>query len=208
MAFSSVTPQNPQGVWDVLKAGNARFAQERAEHPHSDIARRVQLSSGQAPRAVVLSCSDSRVPVELVFDVGLGDIFVVRTAGHILDMAVLGSLEFAIDGLGVDLVVVMGHESCGAVAATVAALDGGDIPDGLQRTLVEKAAPSVLVSRRNGSADTASAERTHVEETIDQLYQRLPSLRSKIEDGRCGLVGLRYLLDDGHVEVLDTHGVK
>lgn len=208
MAFSSVSPKNPQGVWEVLKSGNARFAHERAEHPHSDIARRVQLSSGQAPRAVVLSCSDSRVPVELVFDVGLGDIFVVRTAGHILDMAVLGSLEFALDGLGVDLVVVMGHERCGAVAATVAALDGGDIPDGLQRTLVEKVAPSVLVSRRNGGTDTTAAERAHVDETIDQLYQRLPSLRGKIAEGSCGLVGLRYVLDDGRVEVLDTHGVK
>ena len=90
------TPHEPQAVWETLKRGNARFRDHISEHPHADTERRYALRSGQAPRAVVLACSDSRVPVELVFDCGLGDLFVVRTAGEILDSAVLGSIEFAV----------------------------------------------------------------------------------------------------------------
>lgn len=93
------TNMNPQSVWDALKEGNQRFVEERAEHPNIDQTRRVSLVSGQDPKVVVLSCSDSRVPVELVFDMGLGDAFVIRTAGHIVDNTVLGSLDYALENL-------------------------------------------------------------------------------------------------------------
>ena len=101
----------PQQVWEALKEGNRRFREELYLRPHQDAPTRFAMRSGQHPRAVVLACSDSRVPVEIVFDCGLGDLFIVRTAGEILDSAVLGSIEFAIRGLGVDLLVVLGHES-------------------------------------------------------------------------------------------------
>lgn len=198
----------PQAVWEALQAGNKRFVEEALQRPNLDTVRRMELRSGQSPRAVILSCSDSRVPVELVFDVGLGDLFVVRTAGEILDPSVLGSIEYAIKSLEVDLVVVMGHESCGAVAATAEALDGGAIPDGLERILIEKVAPSILEARARGMSTTDDYERQHIEETVVQIKHRLWSLRDRIEDGRCAIVGLRYRLSDGATELVIADGVS
>ncbi|WKD58707.1 carbonic anhydrase [Corynebacterium caspium] len=208
MPFRDVEPNHPQQVWEILKGGNFRFCSSRNKHTHIDIGRRLSLHSRQNPRAVVFACSDSRVPVELIFDVGLGDIFVVRTAGEILDPAVLGSLEYAIESLNIDLVVVMGHDNCGAVAAAQEALDNNDVPDGWRRTLIEKVTPSIMIARKRGETTTEGYERIHVSETIDQLYQRLPTLKQRIAEGTCGLVGLRYLLHSGRVEVLNAHGIK
>ncbi len=200
--------KNPQAVWDALKAGNERFVLHQEERPNQDSMRRLALRTGQNPRAVVLACSDSRVPVELVFDVGLGDLFVIRTAGQIIDQAVLGSLEFAVEALEVDLVVVMGHESCGAVKATAEALYGGQIPSGFQRVLVEKVAPSILEARAQGYDDIADYERQNVTATVNQLLTRVPELRRRLSDGSVGVAGLRYRLSDGGTETVVTHGVK
>lgn len=104
---------------DKLKSGNQRFVYGRGEHPHQSISRRVELASGQKPHSIVLSCADSRVPPEIVFDQGLGDIFVVRTAGEVLDASAVASLEYAVEHLGSKLLVVMGHQSCGAVKAAI-----------------------------------------------------------------------------------------
>lgn len=198
----------PQAVWDALKAGNQRFVLHQQQRPNQDTVRRTELRRGQHPRAAVLSCSDSRVPVELIFDVGLGDLFVVRTAGEILDPAVLGSLEYAIKSLQVDLVVVMGHESCGAVAATADALSGGEIPNGLERILIEKVAPSILVARAQGKTTREDFERQHVIETVEQIKHRLAPLRNRINNGTGGIVGLRYQLGDGSVEFVTADGVE
>ncbi|APT89551.1 beta-hydroxylase [Corynebacterium frankenforstense DSM 45800] len=202
------TPHEPQAVWETLKRGNARFRDHISEHPHADTERRYALRSGQAPRAVVLACSDSRVPVELVFDCGLGDLFVVRTAGEILDSAVLGSIEFAVRGLGVDLLVVLGHESCGAVAAARGAVEEGEVPGGWQRTLVEKVAPALMTSRAQGRTDPADYERAHVSAVVDQLHHRVEGLDELIAENRLGVVGLRYLLSDSGLEVVEAHGVE
>ncbi len=199
---------NPQAVWEALKEGNQRFVMHQQQRPNQDVLRRTELRRGQNPRAVVLSCSDSRVPVELIFDVGLGDLFVVRTAGEILDPAVLASIEYAIKSLGVDLVVVMGHESCGAVAATAEALDGGKIPNGLERILVEKVAPSILEARARGRNDLPGYERQHVIEIAIQIKHRLAVLQERIDDGRCAIVGLRYLLSDGSTQLVISDGVN
>lgn len=201
-------PKEPQAVWDALQAGNQRFVLQKQERPNQDIVRRAELRTGQSPRAVVLACSDSRVPVELIFDVGLGDLFVVRTAGEIIDAGVLASIEYAIKSLGVELVVVMGHESCGAVAATAEALSGGSIPNGLERILVEKVAPSILVARSRQLNTSDDFERQHVIETVVQIKHRLAPLRSRIADGRCGIVGVRYKLSDGSVEHVFSDGVE
>lgn len=199
---------NPQAVWEALQAGNQRFVLQQQERPNQDIIRRMELRRGQNPRAVVLSCSDSRVPVELIFDVGLGDLFVVRTAGEILDPAVLASIEYAIKSLGVELVVVMGHESCGAIAATAEALSGGNIPNGLERILVEKVAPSILEARARGMNTLPGFERQHVIEVVMQIKHRLAPLQKRIADGRAGIVGLRYLLSDGSTELVIADGVN
>ncbi|MGP6174595.1 carbonic anhydrase [Corynebacterium sp. A21] len=197
----------PQAVWEALQEGNERFIQYRAQRPNQDPTRRYELRSGQNPRAVVLSCSDSRVPVEMIFDVGLGDLFVIRTAGEILDLAVLSSLEYALEELKVPMVVVMGHESCGAVKATADALAGGHIPSGLQRVLVEKVSPSILVAKSKGYHSIEDFEREHVVETVDQVISRSPVMQRRLVSGDVGIVGLRYRLTDSVAETVITQGV-
>ena len=201
--------QSPQEVWEALKEGNQRFTEDRAQRPNADSSRRMSLRDGQSPRVVVLACSDSRSPVELIFDLGLGDAFVIRTAGHIIDNSVLGSLEYAIENLDCNLIVVMGHESCGAVGAAASVInDGQRLPSGFQRTIVEKVSLSALVSRQNGSAEVADYERQHTQETVRQLLASMPALNTKIVEGSLGVVGLHYGIGDGSVEPLVLHGVR
>lgn len=198
----------PQAVWEALQEGNQRFINFKETRPNMDSSRRYALRAGQSPRALVLACSDSRVPVEMVFDVGLGDLFVVRTAGEILDLAVLSSLEYALEALKVSLVVVMGHESCGAVRATADALEGGEIPSGLQRVLVEKVSPSILVAKSKGRHTITDFEREHVTETVDQVISRSPAMQRRLNSGDVGIVGLRYRLTDALAETVITRGVS
>ena len=199
--------RTPAAVWEALQAGNQRFMDHQGDHPNQDGPRRQELREGQTPSAVVISCSDSRVPVEIIFDVGLGDLFVVRTAGEILDQAVFGSIEYAIESLGVPLVIVMGHESCGAVAATAAALDGGEIPGGYQRVLIEKVAPSILEARGLGKNTAEEYEGHHVLATVNQILSRSPEIAERVEEGNVGIVGLRYRLSDGFTEPVITRNV-
>ena len=201
--------KTPQDVWDALLAGNKRYASDQAEHPNSDIARRDALRTGQAPRVAIFSCGDSRVPAELVFDMGFGDAFIIRNAGHIVDTAVLASVQFAVDDLNCDLLVVMGHQSCGAVKATSGFLkDDSTIPAGFQRTIVEKIALAAVASQAEGKDTTDDFERRNTVETVKQLMARIPHLADKVEAGELGIAGIRYLLDDGTVEPLVLHGVQ
>lgn len=188
--------------------GNKRFVEGKSAHPRQNEGRRKELTKGQKPKAVVLACSDSRAPVEIIFDQGLGDIFVIRTAGEITDLSVLASLEFAVDGLGVPLVVVLGHESCGAVAAAKSALDGGDLPGGFQRVLVEKVTPSLLAARKDGQTEIADFERRHVREIVNHIIDRSPEISTRLESGEVGVVGMRYRLSDGLAETVVTKGVS
>ena len=188
--------------------GNLRFCESKTAHPRQDLVRREQLTQGQKPQAVVLACSDSRAPVEIIFDQGLGDVFVIRTAGEITDLSVLASLEFAVDGLGVSLVIVLGHESCGAVAAAKNALDGGDLPGGFQRVLIEKVTPSLLAARKDGETEIDEFERRHVREIVNHIIDRSPEISSRLETGEVGVVGMRYRLEDGRAETVVTHGVS
>lgn len=199
--------RTPSAVWAALAEGNERFVHFNEDRPHQDAPRRSQLRNGQKPAAVVISCSDSRVPVELIFDVGLGDLFVVRTAGEILDQAVLASIEYATESIGVPLVVVMGHESCGAVAATAAALEGGELPGGYQRVLVEKVAPSILEAKAEGLSSIKEFEEHHVVATVDQLLSRSPEIHQKVQTGELGVIGLRYRLSDGATEPVISKNV-
>lgn len=198
---------SPEQAWGALREGNRRFMNQRADHPRQDGQRRDAMEHGQNPHAVVLACSDSRVPVEIVFDQGLGDVFVIRTAGQITDLSVLASLEFAVDSLDVPLVVVLGHEKCGAVAAAERALTVGEMPAGFQRVLVEKVTPSLLSARAAGLDGSADFERNHVKEITHHLVDRSPELRERLADGRCGVVGLRYRLSDGWAEPLVSYGL-
>src|ERR1700759_3124485 len=148
--MSAMPNTSPATAWKTLKEGNERFVAGSPEHPNQSVKRRASLVAGQQPIAAILGCADSRVSAELLFDQGLGDIFVVRTAGQAIDGAVLGSLEYAIAVLGVSLVVVVGHDSCGAGKAAVGAVDDGSVPGGFIRDVVERVAPSILQGRREG----------------------------------------------------------
>ena len=197
----------PESVWQSVRRGNKRFVNGESDHPRQTIDRRIQLTHGQHPKAVVLACSDSRVPVEIIFDQGLGDLFVIRTAGEITDLSVLASLEFAVDSLGVKLVMVLGHESCGAVKAAKQALDGGELPGGFQRVLVEKVTPSLLAARRAGETTPEDFERRHVREIVNHIVDRSPEISSRLDSGEVGVVGLRYRLSDGLAETVVAKGV-
>ena len=141
---SHAATRTPRSAWKALKEGNERFVAGQPAHPSQSVEHRARLAAGQQPNAVVFGCADSRVAAEIIFDQGLGDMFVVRTAGHVIDSAVLGSIEYAVTVLGVPLIVVLGHDSCGAVKATLTALDDGVVPGGYVRDLVERVTPSIL----------------------------------------------------------------
>lgn len=197
---------SPVAAWKALKEGNERFVAGVPEHRNQSVERRASLASGQQPMAAVLSCSDSRVPAEIIFDQGLGDLFVVRTAGHVIDAAALGSLEFGVAVLHVPLIVVMGHRSCGAVKATLSALDGGEIPGGYVRDVVERVTPSVLLGRRDGLTTAAEIETRHVQETAAQLMSRSAIIGELVTDRRLAIVGVTYELTEGRAVLSDHIG--
>ncbi len=188
----------PAEAWAELERGNARFV---AGAPTStvDIGQRRALADSQAPFALIFGCSDSRVAAELVFDRGLGELFVIRTAGHVIDSGVLASVEYGVGVLKVPLVVVIGHDSCGAVAATIDALNSGLVPTGFLRDLIERITPSVLNARRLGAGDVDGVEAEHVRQTARLLVERCSSLADAIETGRCVVVGCTYALAEGRV---------
>ena len=190
---------NPVSAWKALKDGNARFVAGEPQHPSQDIARRAKLAHGQKPTAVVCGCGDSRVAAELLFDQGLGDMFVVRTAGHVIDNAVLGSIEYAVSILNVPLIVVLGHDSCGAVQAAINAVDESQVPGGYVRDIVERVTPSILMGRHAGL--TRVDEFYHVKETVSQLQMRSAAISNGLAAGTQAIVGATYHLSDGRVEL-------
>lgn len=183
---------------NLLKEGNIRFVNEKYSNIHVDKAYRKELAKGQAPFAVVVTCSDSRVSPEILFDQGLGDLFVIRTAGEVVDRVELGSIEYAVEHLGAKLIVVLGHDSCGAVKATVA---GGDIPKNISyiadliRPAVEKA------KKEKGDLLTNSIE-NNVELVMETIIEE-----SKLElekNSEVKLVGAVYNFDTNKVVYLEN----
>lgn len=197
---------NPVAAWKALKEGNERFVAGKPEHPSQSIEHRASLAGAQQPTAVVFGCADSRVAAEIIFDQGLGDMFVVRTAGHVIDSAVLGSVEYAVTVLNVPLIVVLGHDSCGAVKATLSALDGGQVPVGFVRDVVERVTPSILLGRRDGLTRVDEFEVRHVNETAAQLMARSAAISERVAAGALAIVGLTYHLADGRVVLRDHLG--
>ena len=201
------TPTIAAEAWAELAAGNVRFATDVAHRALADSQHRRSISRAQAPFAAVLGCSDSRVAAELVFDRGLGEVFVVRTAGHVVDTAVLGSIEFAVSALGVPLLVVLGHDSCGAVAAAMRSRRDGNEAGGYMRDLVERVITSVLSAEHRGLTEVDDVEREHVQVTAMELIERSDVIRSAVSDGRLGVVGVYYSLAEGLVEPCWSRGV-
>ncbi len=197
---------SPVTAWKALKEGNDRFVSGQVQHPSQSVEDRARLANGQKPTAVVFGCSDSRVAAEIIFDQGLGDMFVVRTAGHVADSAVLGSIEYAVTVLDVPLIVVLGHDSCGAVQATLSALEDGEVPGGYVRDIVERVTPSILLGRHSGLTRVDEFEARHVNETVVQLRVRSAPVAQRIIEGRLAIVGLTYHLADGRVVLRDHVG--
>ncbi|WP_404314732.1 carbonic anhydrase [Prescottella equi] len=197
---------NPISAWKALKQGNERFVSGTPLHPSQGIADRAKLVDAQHPTAVIFGCGDSRVAAEIIFDQGLGDTFVVRTAGHVIDSAVLGSIEYAVAVLNVPLIVVFGHDSCGAVKATLDALDNGAIPAGFIRDVVERVSPSILMGRREGLSTVDDLEGRHVVETGSLLMQRSRIISEAVEAGKCAIVGVTYKLAEGDIRLQSVVG--
>lgn len=173
--------------------GNKRFVLGNQRHPNQNIQRRKDLEKGQNPFAVVLTCSDSRTCPEIIFDQGLGDIFVVRTAGNVLDDVSLGSIEYAADHLNVPLIVVLGHTNCGAVNA---ALSDQKIENHCSH-IVEKIKPAF---KNTKDPDEASLE--NVKNITNQLNQSEPVLKGLVESNELEIVGAFYDLKSGTVKVI------
>lgn len=192
-------------------AGNSRFVRGEMEHPSQGFDRRAELRVAQHPFAVIFGCSDSRVAAEIIFDQGLGDVFVVRTAGHVLDTTVIGSIEYGVDVLGASLVVVLGHDSCGAVAAASDALSTGVLPEGFVRAVVDRIIPSIVTMGRgtNGALAAVTPEELgheHIRHTVEMLTSYSVKLGTAVAEGRCAVVGVEYTLSDGRVSLTQASG--
>ena len=190
---------DPDSALSRLLEGNRRFLDAAPSHPHQDVSRRALLAGGQEPFAIILCCSDSRVPPEVVFDQGLGDLFVVRVAGNVADEIGLASIEYAAEHLGVRLVMVLGHERCGAVTAAV---KGGQLPGHLP-ALMDALRPAVAAARPVRGDLVEGAIIANVELTAEQLRASRPILAELVDRGELLVVGARYDLDTGLVEFLD-----
>lgn len=198
----------PVQALEKLREGNLRFVSGSTQHPNQDGDRRQSLVTGQEPFAVIFGCSDSRLAAEIIFDVGLGDMFVVRTAGHVIDSAALGSLEFAVDILNIPLIVILGHDNCGAVTSAIEAKRTGTLPKGFIRDLVEHITPSVFAAERRGLTDVNSTVVEHVKETSERLVDRSRIIGDAIEAGRTAVVGVTYHLADGEAQIVSGFGLE
>lgn len=207
MDTTAPTRPTPAEALRLLLDGNDRFVAGERLHPNQDADRRYEVEAGQRPFAVLFGCSDSRLAAEIIFDRGLGDLFVVRTAGHVVGPEVLGSIEYAVTVLETPLVAVLGHDSCGAIAATLAARQDGTTPPGFMRDIVERVMPSVLAIDRQGHADPDAVTEEHVRYSVDLLANRSSLIADKLAAGRCGVVGLSYQLAEGGMKIISSRGV-
>src|SRR5215217_6023622 len=178
-----------------LKSGNGHHVAHRFQHPHQTLERQRQLVSGQHPHAEILSCSDSRVPPEIVFDQGLGDLFIVRVAGNVASDTEIGSLEYGAEHLHVPLIVVLGHESCGAVTAAV---QGGP-PEGHIGSLVDLIKPAVEKTRGMSGDPVSNAVRMNVELVVKELRTSTLILSELVAHGKLRIVGAVYSIETGAV---------
>lgn len=190
----------------MLQEGNARFVAGKATHQGVDAASRAALTKGQQPFATVLTCSDSRVPPEHIFDQGLGKLFVVRVAGNLIDPALLGSIEYATLHLGSKLIVVMGHESCGAITATAGAVEHpGEAESPSIGDLVTRLTPAVKKAGEKGLKGKELVEEAAVcnaKMVSGQITAQSPAVAELVKKGEVKIVPAKYMLGSGKVEWL------
>lgn len=190
-----------EGSWRKLAEGNKRFVEGHQTHPHESLQWREQLTKGQHPFACVVGCADSRVPPELLFDEGFGDLFTIRAAGEVLDTSVLGSVEYAVEHLEVPLVVVLGHASCGAVSATIDVVRGRAEVSGDISTLVRAIEPAVLATPpdRDDKTFLARCVDNQAKRVASLMVERSVTIRTAVRHHGLKVVAASYQLDTGAV---------
>lgn len=181
-----------------LTEGNQRYLANAATHPNQTAERRAETAKGQTPFAIILTCADSRVAPEVVFDQGLGDLFVLRNAGNVLDDHMLGSMEYAVEHLKVSLVVVLGHSQCGAVSATVA---GGHAP-GHIHSVVEAIEPALENVKDQAGDKVDNVVRANAKRGAGIVARVEPILSEAVKAGRLKVVSARYDISTGQIEFL------
>ena len=197
----TVQGRTPQDVWREMMRGNERFVAGEPLHPRQDIEHREKLVEAQAPHAALFGCSDSRLAAEIIFDKGLGDLFVVRNAGQVISDSVVGSLEYAVAVLKVPLILVLGHDECGAVKAAIdqTEADAPPLPPHIQ-TLIAPIAPAVeRAARIDGAPDPLDVGREHLRDTVSELLERSELIGAAIAAGTLAVVGANYRLSEGRV---------
>lgn len=202
----SVTPAD---AWRDLRQGNERFVTGRPSHPRQDAERRSAVAARQTPRVAIFGCADSRLSAEIIFDLGLGDAFVVRNAGQVVTESALGSLEYAVGVLGVPLVLVLAHDECGAVRAAIQSqeADAAPLPPHI-KSLVDRIVPAVR--KVAGAAadspinaddvDAAFVGREHLRTTVQEMIDGSEMISDAIAEGRLAVVGANYRLVEGRAE--------
>ncbi|MER6915160.1 carbonic anhydrase [Streptomyces sp. NPDC000594] len=193
-------PRTPTASLQLLTEGNRRWRTLSQRYPHHDLAARTRAISGQSPFAIVLGCVDSRVPPELVFDRGIGDLLTARSAAQVLDQAVVGSIEYGVLALGIPLVLVLGHQSCGAVKAAIEADRTGETLPGSIQYLAEQIRPAIDRSQ-TGDAQVRATTDAQIQLVKAQLSAN-PQLSPRIADGRLAVAGARYDLTSQSVHLL------
>lgn len=208
MVLPRVTPQE---AWNALISGNERFVTGTRLHPNQEAARRTELADMQAPDVALFGCSDSRLAAEIIFDCGLGDLFIARNMGHVVAESIIASMEYAVTALGSSLIVVLAHDSCGAVAAAIqqSSRDPQPLPETIERTIapIRPAVQQVWLRDHPGSPYTVPAEinadevgRVHLAGTVSSLLRGSRAISDAVDQGALGIVGCQYRLSEGRVE--------
>lgn len=202
--YKRPTVKNAEESIALLKQGNERFAADKLANINVGNERRKELEKGQEPFAVVVGCSDSRVTPAVLFDQGLGDLFEIRVAGNVVDADAVGSIEYAVEHLHTPLIVVLGHQSCGAVKATVETIETNTEAPGSIGSLVAKIKPAVEIVKETdkqaeGKALVEEAVEVNVKNVTKEL-EKSPIIKEKLEKGEVKIVGAKYFLDSGKVD--------
>ncbi|MBM0212900.1 MULTISPECIES: carbonic anhydrase [Pseudomonas syringae group] len=212
MTALAATPSSPRTTLtadqalEKLREGNKAFVSDKETKIETNRERRLEIAKGQTPFCVLISCSDSRVPPELLFGRGLGELFIVRNAGNTVDTTALGSVEYAVSQLGVPLIVVMGHEKCGAVAAAVSVVEDNTVYPGAIGEMIEPIIPAVLLAKAKKTNNLLEdSVKSNVQRTVKRLRTASePTLVNPIRDGKVRVVGAYYSLENGQVEFFDV----
>lgn len=196
----------PRAAWNQLVAGNDRFITGNPAHPRQDVDHRDELAAGQRPFATLFGCADSRLSAEIIFDLGLGDLFVVRNAGQTISQSVVGSLEYSVSNLGVHLILVLAHDECGAVRIAMESRrdDAAPLPPNIRAITdtIQPAIDRVLLANATSDIDDINIDAVgeeHLRDTIAELLAQSELVSEAIANGTLGIVGATYNLREGRV---------